>query len=153
MNLRCPCNNERRVVSNKYSLPKKFIMQKVILCAMSFLLTSTICQLHAQSITNKCWKSYIGSPINDTAFLYIYSDSSMITNSKGAVMVRQHCKISGDTLTILDFGTEEQGCADIKGMYKINFADDNFTLSVIDDACGGRPEAFTGRIWTEAIKK
>jgi len=128
-------------------------MQKVILYAMCFFLTSTICQLHAQSITNKCWKSYIGAPINDTAFFYIYRDSSMITNSKGAVMVRQHCKINGDTLTIVDFGTEEQGCADIKGAYKINFDNSSFTLSVIDDACEGRPEAFTGRKWTEAIKK
>jgi hypothetical protein len=128
-------------------------MLKLILCTLSFLLTSAICRLHAQSITNKCWKSYIGSPINDTAFFYIYSDSSMITNSKGDVMVRQHCKISGDTLTILDFGTEEQGCADIEGSYKINLAHNSFTLSVIDDPCGGRPQAFTAGRWTEAIKK
>ena len=128
-------------------------MREFILSVAIFCLGGTICKLQAQSITNKCWKSYIGAPINDTAFFYIYRDSSIITNSKGDVMVRQHCTINGDTLTILDFGTEEQGCTDIKGMYQINFADDGFNLSLINDPCEGRSQAFTGRKWMEAKKK
>jgi hypothetical protein len=153
MTLVCLIDDEWRATSNEHLLSQKFIMQKLILCVAFFCLGTAICQLHAQSITNKCWKSYIGTPINDTAFFCIYRDSSIITNSKGDVMVRQHYTINGDTLTILDFGTEEQGCSDIKGTYKINFADNSFNLSLINDPCEGRSQAFTGKKWTEVIKK
>ena len=114
---------------------------------------SAMSYLHAQSIINKSWKTYIADPINDTAILHIYADSSVITNSKGNVMVRNHCKITGDTLSIVDYGTEEQGCPDMKGKYRISVTGDSFTLTLINDECDGRSQALAGRKWTEATTK
>jgi hypothetical protein len=127
-------------------------MQRIILLAASFCLASTTFKLEAQSIWNKRWKSYISAPINDTAFFNIYPDSSFIANNNGQVMVRFHSKISGDTLSFIDYGTEEQGCPDIKGMYKINTMRDAFTLTLIGDECDGRSQALAGRKWVEAKK-
>src|ERR1051326_2950668 len=97
-------------------------MKKIILFVglFCFVLGS---HLHAQSINNRNWKAYIGDPINDTANFHIHSDSSFITNSKGEIVVHNHCKITGDTLTVEDYGSEEQGCRDIKGKYKINLTE------------------------------
>jgi hypothetical protein len=128
-------------------------MQKIILLAGFFCLTSTMYQLRAQSINNRVWKTYIGAPINDTAIFHVYPDSSFITNNNGDVMVRFHSKISGDTLTILDFGTEEQGCPDVKGNYKVSYAENSLTLTLINDPCEGRSQALAGRKWIEATKK
>lgn len=127
-------------------------MQKIILLGSFFCLSSALCQLRAQSISNKSWKTYIGAPINDTAIFNIYPDSSFITNSKGAIMVRFHSEIAGDTLSFVDFGTEEQGCPDIKGVYKINSTGDSFTLKLINDSCDGRSQALADRKWMEAKK-
>jgi hypothetical protein len=127
-------------------------MQRIILLGALFCLASTTCKLEAQSISNKRWKSYISAPINDTAFLNIYADSSFITSGSGQVMVRFHSKITGDTLNFVDYGTEEQGCPGIKGIYKINATADGFTLTLIGDECDGRSQALTGRKWVEAKK-
>ena len=127
-------------------------MQKIISLAALFCLASTTCKLEAQSIYNKRWKSYISTPINDTAFFNIYADSSYITNRSEQVMVRFHSKISGDTLSFVDYGPEEQGCPDIKGIYKINVAGGSFTLTLIVDECDGRSQALAGRKWVEAKK-
>jgi len=127
-------------------------MQKLILFASFLLFASTISQLPAQTINNKSWKTYIDAPINDTAILNIYSDSSFITNVRGEVMVRHHCNIAGDTLTIEDYSGDQQGCPGIKGSYKINFTDDGFTLKSISDPCDGRSHALAGRKWIEAKK-
>lgn len=127
-------------------------MQKIILLGSFFCLALALCKLHAQSISNKSWKTYIGAPINDTAFFNINKDSSFITNSKGEVMVRFHSEIAGDTLSFVDYGTEEQGCPDIKGVYKINFAGHSFTLTLINDSCDGRSQALVDRKWMEAKK-
>jgi hypothetical protein len=134
-----------------YSLKNHF-MQKLLLFAGFFCFASKMCQLRAQSINNKSWKTYIDAPINDSAIFNIYADSSLITNLKGEVMVRNQCKIIGDTLTIIDFSTDEQGCPGITGSYKINFTNDSFTLTLISDACAGRSQALAGRKWIEAIK-
>lgn len=128
-------------------------MQKLILSVAFSGLASFMCQLHSQSISNKTWKTYIDAPINDTTVFHIYPDSSFITNGAGEIMVRLQSKISRDTLTILDFGTEDQGCTGIKGSYKINLAGDSFTLTTISDPCAGRSQAFAGRKWIEATKK
>jgi hypothetical protein len=125
-------------------------MQRIILLAATFCLASTMFKLQAQSIYNKRWKSYISAPINDTAFLNIYPDSSFITNNNKQVMVRFHSKITGDTLSLVDYGTEEQGCPNIKGIYKINTKDDGLTLTLIGDECDGRSQALAGRKWVEA---
>ena len=128
-------------------------MKKIILFAGLFCFVSTMSNLHAQSINNRNWKAYIGDPINDTATFHIHSDSSFVTNSKGEVVVHNHCEISGDTLTVLDYGTEEQGCPDIKGKYKINLTGNSFTLTLIDDPCEGRAHALDSRKWTESLKQ
>ena len=127
-------------------------MQKIILFTASLCLASATSKLHAQSIYDKRWKSYINAPINDTAFLNVYKDSSFITNGTGQVMVRFHSSISGDTLSLIDYGTEEQGCPNLKGVYKINVTADTFTLTLIGDECDGRSQALAGRKWIEARK-
>ena len=127
-------------------------MQRIILLVALFCVGSTTFKLEAQSIDNKRWKSYITAPINDTAFFNIYQDSSFINNSNGQVMVRFHSKITGDTLSFVDYGSEEQGCPDLKGIYKINVTGDSFTLTVINDECDGRSQALAGRKWVEAKK-
>ena len=126
-------------------------MQKFVLSACFFCLAFTG-QLRAQSIDNKSWKTYIDAPINDTAIFNIYHDSSSITNTHGQVMVRHHCQIAGDTLTIIDFGPEEQGCAGIKGSYRVNLSGNSFTLAVINDPCEGRSQALA-RKWVAVVKK
>jgi hypothetical protein len=125
-------------------------MKGIILLAAMFCLGSTMLKLQAQSIYNRRWKSYISAPINDTAFLNIFPDSSFITNNKEQVMVRFRSKITGDTLSLVDYGTEEQGCPDIKGIYKINIMGEGFTLTLIGDECDGRSQALAGRKWVEA---
>jgi len=127
-------------------------MQKIILFTAVLCLASAMSKLQAQSIYNKRWKSYINAPINDTAFLNVYADSSFITNDSGQVMVRFHSWISGDTLSLIDYGTEEQGCPNLKGVYKINVTGDTFTLTLIGDDCDGRSQALAGRKWVEVKK-
>ena len=126
-------------------------MKKIILFAGFFFFASIIS--HAQSINNRNWKAYISDPVNDTATFHIQSDSSFVTNSKGEVMVRNKCMFTGDTLTIVDQGTEEQGCPDMKGKYKINLNGNSFTLTLIDDPCDGRAHALEGRKWVESAKQ
>ena len=58
-------------------------MKKIILFVSLCCMVSAMSHLHAQSIINKSWKTYIADPINDTAIFHIYADSSLITNSKG----------------------------------------------------------------------
>jgi len=123
-------------------------MQRIIM--LGCLLLSSICQLHAQSINNNTWKTYISDPINDTAIFHIYSDSSFITNAKGGFMIRNRCKISGDTLTILDYGTEQLSCPDAKGMYRVKSDGNSFTATLIEDNCEGRVRALTNRTWMKA---
>jgi hypothetical protein len=127
-------------------------MRRTILVAALFCLASGACKLEAQSIYNKRWKTYISAPINDTAFFNIYADSCFITNRSGQIMVRFHSKISGDTLSFVDYGPEEQGCPDIKGIYKINADGNSFTLTIIGDECEGRSQALVGRRWVEVKK-
>ena len=128
-------------------------MKKIILFVSLCCMVSAMSHLHAQSIINKSWKTYIADPINDTAIFHIYADSSLIANSKGEVMVRNHCKITGDTLTLVDYGTEEQGCPDMNGRYRIIVTGDSFTLTLINDECVGRSHALAGRKWTDATRK
>ena len=125
-------------------------MKKLILSAGLFCLASSMCELRAQSINNKSWTTFIGAPINDSAIFHIYKDSSFITNTKGQVMVHFQTKITSDTITIVDYGPEEQGCTGVTGTYKINLAGDSFTLSMIKDECDGRSEALTNKTWRQA---
>ena len=127
-------------------------MQKTIIFVGLFFLASAFSGIKAQSIDNKSWKTYISDPINDTVTFHIHSDSSFVTNSQGEVMVHNHCKISRDTLTVLDYGIEEMGCPDMKGVYKINLSGNSFTLTLIDDPCDGRSNALKDRKWAQTSK-
>ena|SRR5688572_1348546 len=127
-------------------------MKKVTLFVSLFLFASAMSVINAQSIGNRSWKTYISQPINDTVTLHLYSGSSHLMNSQGEIKVRSHCKINGDTMTILDYGTEQMGCPDMKGVYKINLSGNSFTLTLIEDPCEGRAGALINRKWTEASK-
>jgi len=126
---------------------KKILALAGLVCLFSFS------QLHAQSINNRNWIASFGDPINDSLTFHIRSDSSLVTNSQGEVVIHTSCTFKGDTLTILDQGTGEHECPDMKGTYKINLSGNKLTLTLIDDACEGRGQALNGTKWTEAIKK
>jgi hypothetical protein len=126
-------------------------MKKIILLTGIVLFASAFC-LHGQSIENKNWKAYLDAPINDTVTFHIQSDSSFVTNSNGDVVIRMRCFITGDTLTMVNQDAEQHGCPDQKGKYKLNYKDDSFVLTLIDDACEGRAHALQGVKWSLVAK-
>jgi len=95
-------------------------MKKILSFIGLLFFVSTLSHLHAQSINNRNWKAFLDAPINDTVTFHIQSDSSFVTNSNGEVVIRVHCMIGGDTLTIVNQDPEENGCPDLKGKYKID---------------------------------
>lgn len=127
-------------------------MKKILLFAGFFCLASFVSHLDAQSIDNKNWRASFGDPINDTLTFHIHSDSSFVTNSKGEVMLRTNCIISGDTLTLSDYGSGEHTCPDM-GKYKISVSGKSFSLTVINDPCEGRSQALNDVKWAEVPKK
>ena len=126
-------------------------MKKIILFTGLFCLTSTLFQLHAQSINNSNWKAFFGDPFNDTLTIHIHGDSSFVTKSDGEVLVRSNYTIAGDTITISDYGTGEYACPD-KGKYKINLKGDSLILTLIDDPCEGRATSLSGLKWIRALR-
>ena len=128
-------------------------MQKLVLLVCFIIAVSAKNKLNAQSIDNRIWKTFVSDPLNDTLVFHFRSDSSYVTDSRGNVMVRTHCIISGDTLTLEDYGSEPMSCIGRKGIYKINKTKTSFTLILIDDTCDGRSEALNNRIWIEAKKE
>jgi len=73
-------------------------MKKMVLLIGVFCFASIVSQVCGQSINNRNWKAYFADPINDTLTLHVRSDSSFVTTSKGDVMLRTNCIITGDTL-------------------------------------------------------
>jgi len=128
-------------------------MKKMILFGAFLCLGFMSSQIHAQSINNRDWIAAFGNPINDSLTLHVRSDSTLVTNSHGDVIVHTSFTIKGDTLTILDQGSGEHECPDAKGTYKINLAGNTFTLTLIDDACEGRGQALNGVKWAEVKVK
>ena len=126
-------------------------MKKLISLAAFLLLTAAACQLHAQSIRNADWKTFIGGDVNDTITLHIHSDSSFVTNSKGDVWVRSVFKLSGDTLTLSDYDGP-YACANMDGKYKIHLEENRLSLSLISDPCDGRSHAIDGIKWAKGAK-
>lgn len=127
-------------------------MKKLILLAGFFCLASFLFHLNAQSINNRNWKIYVGDPMNDTLTLHIKSDSSFVTNSRGDVMIRTNCTVSGDTLTIADYDSGEHSCPEAKGKYKIDLKGNTFKSTLIEDGCEGRAQILNGATWIEAMK-
>lgn len=124
----------------------------MILLAGVFCLVTLASHVSAQSINNRNWQHSFSDPINDTLTLHVHSDSSYVTNGKGEVILRTNCMLTGDTLTLSDYGEGEHTCPDAKGKYKINLDGKSFTLSLIDDPCDGRARALDGTKWTEVGK-
>jgi hypothetical protein len=127
-------------------------MKKVLSFIGLLFFVSILSHLHAQPINNRNWKAFLDAPINDTVTFHIQSDSSFVTNSNGEVVIRVHCTIEGDTLTIVNQDPEDHGCPDQKGKYNIDLQDDILILTLIDDACDERAHALHGVKWKAAIK-
>jgi len=127
-------------------------MKKFLLFTVIIFFAAIPSHLLAQSINNKNWKAYLDAPINDSVTFHVHSDSSFVTNSNGDVVIRVHCTISGDTLTIVNQDPEQHGCPDQRGKYKINLKDDDLVFTLIEDACEGRSQAIHNVKWKEAAK-
>ena len=125
-------------------------MKKILSIAGIVFFASILSHAHAQSVDNKNWKGYLDAPISDTVTFHLHSDSSFVTNSKGDVVIRIHCEIVGDTLTIINQDADEHGCPGQKGKYMISHKDDSFMLTAIEDACEGRAHALNGVKWYPA---
>lgn len=125
-------------------------MRRLFLSALLFCAFSIFDRAEAQSINNRSWKAYVDGAISDTVVLHIYGDSSTVTGSGGEVKIRLHCKVEGDTLSIMDANHTDMSCENITGIYKISLKDDTFILGLISDDCEGRSFALKNRKWTEA---
>lgn len=129
-------------------------MKKISLLALTLVFGFLSCQVHAQSATaslkNTNWKLFIPD-LNDSVELHIKTDSSYATTSTGDVVVRSVCKISGDTLSLIDYDGQ-YACPNATGKYKINLSDDatTLTLTLIDDPCDGRVNSINKLKWTRA---
>jgi hypothetical protein len=99
-----------------------------------------------QSLVNTNWRTYIGDPVNDSITLHIKPDSSYVTLTNGTVVVRSHCKVSGDTLSLDDYDGQFM-CPSAVGRYKVSRTGDIFTLALIDDPCDGRQQSLIGSKW------
>ena len=131
--------------------PKNLFMKKAFLFICLFCSTIALSHLHAQSIDNSNWKAFI-DPLSDTLTIHISGDSSFVTRSDGEVLVRSSFTITGDTLTISDYGTGEYVCPDAKGKYSFTVSDDSLILTLIEDSCEGRASALNGLKWIKAPK-
>jgi hypothetical protein len=101
---------------------------------------------HGQSLVNTNWKTYIGDPVNDSITLHIKPDSSFVTLTNGTVVVRSHCKVSGDTLSLDDYDGQFM-CPNAMGRYKISRTEGMLSLALIDDTCDGRAQSLAGSKW------
>ena len=119
---------------------------KHLLLLMVVVIATALSQVRAQSLTNTNWKAYLADQVNDTLTLHIKADSSFVTNSMGATVVRSACKISGDTLSLTDVDGE-YACPAVTGKYKITITGDVLSFALIEDPCEGRAGALPGTKW------
>lgn len=125
-------------------------MKKSILAAACLVFIG-FTQSHAQSLQNTHWHTLFSAPINDSATLNIYMDTSNITNSKGIEIVRSIFHVSHDTVTIKDVGGEI-ACGDEMGVYTFTMTKTTLKLMLVTDACDGRANSLSGRVWTRGKK-
>jgi hypothetical protein len=124
-------------------------MKHLFLVLTVFVMTAALSQVRAQSLINTNWKAYLADQVNDTLTLHIRADSSFVTNSMGATVVRSVCKISGDTISLTDVDGE-YACPVVTGKYKITIMGDVLGFAMIDDPCEGRAGALPGTKWKKA---
>lgn len=124
---------------------------KKIICLAGCLIFIGFTQSHAQSLQKTQWKSLFAAPINDTGIFSFGKDTSNITNSKGAEIVRSVFHVSHDTVTIKDV-SGEIACGDETGVYTFTITQTTLKLMVVTDPCDGRANALSGRVWTRDKK-
>ncbi len=123
---------------------------------LTFALLIGLLSMHVQaqsqgpSLKNTNWKLFVPD-LNDSITLHIKVDSSFASTGTGDVVVRSLCKLSGDTLSLVDYDGQ-YACPNATGKYKIDLsADANvLTLTLIDDPCDGRVNAINKMKWTRA---
>jgi hypothetical protein len=126
-------------------------MRKTMLLVFFLFFGLAGSHLHAQSLKNTNWKTYIGDPVNDTLTLHIRMDSSFVTNKSGNVVVRSVCKVWADTLSFTDYDGQ-YACPNGTGKYKISVTADVLELTLIDDPCD-RANSLNGAKWTRLVQK
>ena len=129
---------------------KTKIMKKITLLAVFFFSSLVVTSLHAQSISNTNWKTFIGDPVNDTITLHIRNDSSFVTTKSGDVIVRSVCKLSTDTLTLIDYDGPN-ACPGQTGKYKVTVSVDTLILTLIADDCEGRAGVLNNLKWKKVM--
>src|ERR1700753_1975127 len=112
--------------------------KKIVFLAV--LALTCAASLHAQSLTNTNWKTYIADPLYDTLILHIRMDSSFVTTKNGDTVVRSLCKVSGDTTT-LNNEADQYACQGAIGKYKFSITDEVMNFILIDDPCDGRTQS------------
>ena len=108
---------------------------------------------NAQTIQNTVWKSYFADPINDTATLSIASDSIIISNSHGMIVVKSIFHINADTITINDVEGAIKCSPDENGVYHYTLSADKLVLHLISDPCDGRANSISDREWMKVNKQ
>jgi hypothetical protein len=131
------------MAKNQYFNKKYAIMKQASFLLLLALLTVSS---HGQSLVNTNWKTYIGDPVNDSITLHIRPDSSLVTLTNGTVVVRTHCKVAGDTLSLDDYDGQYM-CPNAVGRYKISRTEDVLSLKLIDDPCDGRAQSLSSAKW------
>jgi hypothetical protein len=124
-------------------------MKKITLLVL-VLSFAGVTSLHAQSLSNTNWKTYIGDPLNDTITLHIKTDSSFVTGKSGEVMVRSLFKLSTDTLTLTDVDGPN-ACPAQAGKYKLGLTVDTLIFTLISDDCEGRAGVLNNLKWKKVM--
>ncbi|HTS43978.1 MAG TPA: hypothetical protein VMH01_06245 [Puia sp.] len=120
-------------------------MRKTLIAGVFFLMMG-FCRLNAQNLSYSNWKTYFGDPINDTIVWHILKDTSFVLGKSGDTLVLSHCRISGDTLVLSDFGGMYQ-CPQSDGVYRVSIQGDNLHFDLVTDGCEGR-SVIKDLVWT-----
>ncbi|MDP4217831.1 MAG: hypothetical protein Q8927_16635 [Bacteroidota bacterium] len=126
-------------------------MARFIFLIFFVFATAATSSLHAQTIANTSWKTYI-EQLNDTLTLHFRQDSSFVTTGSGTVVVRSHWKVSADTVTLDDYDGE-YACINMLGKYKLEITGDMLHFALIEDACEGRAGSLSNARWKKSPEK
>jgi hypothetical protein len=124
-------------------------MKKITLLVL-VLSVAGVTSLHAQSLSNTNWKTYIGDPLNDTITLHIKTDSSFVTGTDKEVKVRSLFKLATDTLTLTDVDGPN-ACPGQPGKYKLSLTVDTLIFTLISDDCEGRAGVLNNLKWKKVM--
>jgi hypothetical protein len=136
----------------EYFTSKTAMMKQSTLMIFFLFLTVLATKLHGQSLSNTNWKTFIGDPLNDSIILHIKLDSSFVTMSNGAVVVRSVLKVSGDTLSLDDYDGQ-YACPSMVGKYKFSRIEGLLSFILVDDPCDGRAQSLANAKWRKVGDK